>query len=75
MLEYFKRPWSIQGHVEGAMRCNASHHLELLVNVDSPGNPEHHAGWAAAAVNSSGLVSAIAGRTFGYGQGRTVYQY
>lgn len=56
MLQYFKRPWAIAGHVALAQRCAKSWSIELLVNVDSSGDSEDARVWGELAANTSGMV-------------------
>jgi len=53
LLQYFRRPWMIEEYVRRTAACSSAVPLELLVNVDSPGDA---AAWAAVAANSSGLT-------------------
>lgn len=54
LLQYFKRPKSIENLVNGYMRCNmAPHTIELLVNVD---NAEEHTDWVNRTYASQGFV-------------------
>uniref|UniRef100_A0A7S0R483 Glycosyltransferase 2-like domain-containing protein n=1 Tax=Chlamydomonas leiostraca TaxID=1034604 RepID=A0A7S0R483_9CHLO len=55
LLQYYKRPWFIPALVQGVQQCAAAMPVELVVNVDSPGE---HAVWAGLAMNATYTASA-----------------
>ena len=53
LVNYFKRPWAIDGMVAAYLKCREVVPSELVVNVD---NPEEAAEWVKHVYSSEGFV-------------------